>query len=148
MTTRAAADRVADAQRRLQSEANVWVATASPDGIPHLVPFSLGWDGANIQITTPRSTVTALNAAATGRARASLDDADDVVILDGPARVQPIDEVDGGVLAEFVQRLGWDPADNGDDWVLITLTPERVLSWNSLDEGEGRVIMRDGNWLA
>jgi hypothetical protein len=147
VTIRATADRVADAQQRLQSDPNVWVATASPDGLPHLVPFSLGWDGTDIQIATPRSTVTARNVTVTGRARASLDDADDVVILDGPARVQPIEEVEGGVLAEFIQRLGWDPADNGDDWVLITLTPERVLSWNSLDQGEGRVIMRNGAWL-
>lgn len=147
MTIRSTADRITDARQRLQSDTNVWLATASPDGLPHLVPFSLGWDGANIQITTQRNTVTARNVMATGRARASLDDADDVVILDGPARVQPIEEVDGGVLAEFVQRLGWDPAYNGDDWVLITLTPDRVLSWNSLDEGEGRVIMRTGAWL-
>ncbi len=148
MTTRPTVDRVADAQRRLASDVNVWIATASPEGLPHLVPFSLGWDGAHIQITTPGSTVTARNVTATGRARASLDDADDVVILDGPARVQPIDDVDSVVLAEFVQRLGWDPADNGGDWVLITLTPERVLSWNCLDEGEGRVIMRHGAWLS
>jgi len=97
----------------------VWVATASPDGVAHLVPFSPAWDGVDVQFTLGRRS----------------------------ARVEPLADVDAGVLAALVERLGWNPADESGDWVLVSITPDRVLSWNSLGEGEGRVIMRSGTWL-
>ncbi len=126
----------------------MWLATASLDAVPHLVPFSLGWTGSEIHVATPAATATARNVVATGRARASLDDADDVVLIDGSARVEPLATVDSAVLAAFVDRVGWNPATEPGDWVLIVFTPDRALSWNGLDETTGRVIMRNGSWLA
>lgn len=59
---RSAAQRRADAERRLENDANVWIATSSNDGTPHLVPVSLGWDGTQILVATPSATPTARNA--------------------------------------------------------------------------------------
>ena len=42
---RSPAQRRRDTEHRLAHDVDVWVATASPDGVPHLVPLSFDWDG-------------------------------------------------------------------------------------------------------
>lgn len=140
--------RVRDAQHRLASEANIWIATASSSGEPHLVALSLWWDGSSIMATTPAANPVASNIAATGRARASLPDADDVVTMKVAASVTPLADLTTHQLGELVAALGWDPMDESGEWVLLTLTPELIWSWNGLHEDSGRTIMRNGNWLS
>lgn len=142
------AARVADAQRRLGSEANIWIATSSSSGEPHLVALSLWWDGASVMATTPAANRVAINIAATGVARASLPDAEDVVTMKAAASIAPLADVDAGRRAEMVAALGWDPTDESGEWVLLTLTPELIWSWNGLHEDSGRTIMRSGSWLS
>ena len=67
MTDRSTGERAALARMRLESEANVWIASASAAGIPHLVPLSLAWIDEHIVVATPSDTPTARNAAANGR---------------------------------------------------------------------------------
>ena len=45
---RSAAQRKADALALLDTERDVWVATASADGVPALVPLGFWWDGATV----------------------------------------------------------------------------------------------------
>lgn len=144
---RTTAERASAARRRLATEPNVWVATASEAGRPHLVPLSLAWDGVSILVATPTANPTSRNIAATGNARASLADADDVVILDTSATVTALGVLDDAVVATFVERTGWDPRDESSDWSMLTLTPRTVLAWNGISETDGRTIMADGVWL-
>lgn len=148
MEPRDLATRIADSKRRLESDANVWIATASPSGEPHLVALSLWWDGSALLATTPAANPIARNIAATGLARASLESADDVVTMKTVATATPLAEVDGAQVDALVEGLGWDPRDEGSDWVLLTLTPDRVWAWTGLHEIDGRTIMRNGAWLA
>jgi predicted pyridoxine 5'-phosphate oxidase superfamily flavin-nucleotide-binding protein len=60
------AERKARALAKLAHEADVWVATASAEGRPALVPLSLTWDGERIVLATEAAHITAGNAAATG----------------------------------------------------------------------------------
>ena len=46
--------RLIDALARLESDLDVWVATAGSDGTPYLVPLSLDWDGAGCRVRCPR----------------------------------------------------------------------------------------------
>ena len=149
MAIRSTAIRVAEALRRLETEPDVWIATASVDGAPHLSPLSLAWDGAHILVATPTDSPTTRNIVATGRARASLADTTDVIIVRATAAAVPFVEVPAVVAESFVERVGWDPRNQeGGEWSMLTLTPEMVFAWNGEPEIVGRVIMRDGVWLS
>lgn len=143
---RSRADRVADTVARLEREDNVWLATASFEGVPHAVPFSLWWSGERIAVATPADSPTVRNIVATGRTRAMLEDTADVVIIDGIPHVESYDDVPADIATPFVERVGWDPGAEPGEWSMIWLTPMRVLAWNSIDEHDGRTIMSDGVW--
>ena len=148
MTVRSRAERIADARRRLAFDPNVWIATASPDGVPHVVPLSLAWIDEAIVVTTPTDTPTVRNALATGRARACLDSASDVVVIDGAITGVDLQAARAELLDAYVERVGWDPRDDADAWTLLTLAPRRVQAWNGVAEMSGRTLMRDGVWTA
>lgn len=147
MANRSTAERAAQARARLETEANVWISTASADGLPHLVPLSLAWLDEQIVVATPENTLTVRNIAATGRARAALDDADDVVIIDTDAEVVSFDSADPAVVERYVARVGWDPRNMDGVWSLLFLTPTRAHAWIGPAEIEGRTIIRDRSWL-
>jgi len=148
MIARDTARRVADAKLRLESEASIWIATASASGEPHLVALSLWWDGASVLATTPASNPISRNISATGVARASLPDAEDVVTMKAVASVTPLADLEAERIVAMVAALGWDPRSEDGEWVLLTLTPEMIWSWNGLHEDVGRTIMRGGSWLS
>lgn len=125
----------------------MWIATASPTGVPHLVPLSLAWHGDKILVATPTDTPTARNVLATGRARASLDSTTDVVIIDAVAERVDYGEVDEATRATYVSLAGWNPENESGAWSMITLVPHLIHAWNSASEIEGRTIMRDGDWV-
>jgi len=147
MANRPTESRIANAIRRLESEADVWIATASADGVPHLIPLSLAWDGSRILLATPPESPTARNIVATGSARASLPDTDDVVIIVASAVLTPFEDTPGDVVELFVEAAGWDPRKQGGRWSLLTLTPETIHAWKGEPELVGRTIMRDGEWV-
>lgn len=147
MATRSHNDRIVDALRRLETDRNVWISTSSPDGTPHLVPLSLGWDGLRILVATPSATPTARNVAATGKARAALDDADDVVLIAADAQEIPFAEAAEETVEVLVNRIGWSPADESGVWSLLALTPHMVHAWRGVSEIDRRTIMKSGAWL-
>ncbi|MCP3974428.1 MAG: pyridoxamine 5'-phosphate oxidase [bacterium] len=148
MENRSAESRIADTLRRLESEADVWIATASAAGAPHLIPLSLAWDGTNILLATPPGSPTARNIDATGQARASLADTDDVVVIVASAVVTPFERTPDDVADSFAERAGWDPRKNDGRWALLTLAPETIHAWKGEPELVGRTIMRRGEWVS
>lgn len=139
-------ERIVEARRRLASESDVWVATSSATGVPHLVPLSLTWDGTSIVCVTPTGTPTARNITATGRARASLESSSDVVILETAASARDLGEASDDAVERFAAAAGWDPRTGDGPWSVLTLTPETIFSWRGEAEFEGRRLMRDGVW--
>jgi hypothetical protein len=148
MGNRSTKTRIADAIRRLESEPDVWIATASAAGVPHLIPLSLAWDGTNILLATPPGSPTARNIDATGQARASIADTDDVVIIVASAVTTPFEQIPGDVADSFANRTGWDPRLQDAQWALLTLTPETIHAWKGEPELVGRTIMRRGDWAS
>ena len=147
MTNRSTVVRAQQARSRLESEPNVWLATASTAGVPHLVPLSLAWIDDRIVVATPSETPTVQNAMSSERARAALDGADDVVIFDTDAAVFDFGDADESLVSRYVERVGWDPRDNPGRWSMLVLTPRRAQAWNGPSEIAGRTIVRDGRWL-
>ena len=125
---------------------NVWVATGSSDGVPHLVPLSLAWDGNRALVVTRSDTPTAQNAAASGRARLALDSTEDVVMFDAEATVLSISDVGEDEVDCYVRGSGWDPRAATGDWSMLFCSPTCMQVWNSVDETRGRTIMREGTW--
>ncbi|MDJ0959361.1 MAG: pyridoxamine 5'-phosphate oxidase family protein [Acidimicrobiia bacterium] len=144
---RSAQQRRADTIRRLETEPNVWLATASATGTPHLVPLSLAWDGARVLVATPTKSPTVQNAVATRAVKASLDSAEDVVLIEGTVEVLDYSSLDPELADRFVQRAGWSPADQEGEWSLLIVSPRTIRAWNSVTETTGRTIMRQGSWV-
>ena len=61
---RSRAQRRRDTEHRLTPDVDVWVASASADGAPYLVPLSFDWDGEALLLATPTDSPTGRNLAA------------------------------------------------------------------------------------
>jgi hypothetical protein len=144
---RSTAERVRHARARLATDVDLWAATASADGVPYLVPLSFLWrDGRIVMATVERSTAVR-NLRGSGEVRLSLDGLRDVVLVDGTAGLLPLDGIDAAVADAYAAHAGWDPRDDaGNVWVVVT--PVRIRSWREVNELPGRLVMRDGAWLA
>jgi hypothetical protein len=132
--------------------AEVWVASASADGAPHLVPLSLVWDERQVILSVERRSLTARNMAATQRARLALGTTGDVVLIDAVLATEVGTAEAADSLAEtYAGQADWDPRredSDGAGYVYLCLAPERIQVWRSLAEHSGRTIMRAGQWLA
>ena len=142
------ATRKADALALLATPAvDVWVATASPTGAPHLVPVSLAWVDERAVIAVEAASVTARNLAASGTARLAVGPTRDVVMIDATLEAAVDVGADGPLGAAYVAQADWDPR-LSSGYVFLVLRPVRVQAWREANEIAGRTIMRDGTWLA
>ena len=129
---------------------DAWVATASPDGAPYVVPLSLAWVAGQVVLAMPAASRTARNLAATSAARLGVGPTRDVVMIDATVKriVSVTDPQVAGTVGEaFAAQADWDP--RGDKaQVYVVLRPTRIQAWREADEIDGRTLMRDGVWLA
>ncbi|EPH41547.1 pyridoxamine 5'-phosphate oxidase family protein [Streptomyces aurantiacus] len=136
-----------DTEHRLTHDVDVWVATASPDGAPYLVPLSFDWDGETLLLATPADSPTGRNLAATGTARLGLGSTRDVSMIDGEVEVFEIDALPRQRAERFAARTGFDPRVPATPYRWFRITPRRVQAWREENELRGRELMRDGDWL-
>jgi hypothetical protein len=135
-----------DTEYRLTTDVDLWVATASPDGVPWLIPLSFEWDGETVLLATAANSPTGRNLA-TGAVRLGLGDVRDVSMIDGVVEVLAMDALPRERGDRFATRTGFDPRGlPGYRWFRVT--PHRVRSWREENELSGRELMRDGRWLA
>jgi hypothetical protein len=145
---RSAAQRKSDAIEKLNSDQDVWVATADDRGIAHLVPLSLCWHDGTVVVAVEASSRTARNASASGQARLALGPTRDVVMIDAEASVVARMDTGSAIVGSYRERTGWEPGTDGSDWVYVLLKPTRIQAWRDVDEIAGRTVMSDGTWLA
>jgi flavin reductase (DIM6/NTAB) family NADH-FMN oxidoreductase RutF len=144
---RDAATRRTDALDLLTTPAvDVWVATASAAGAPHLVPVSLAWVGERVVIAVAASSVTARNLTASGRARLGVGPTRDVVMIDAVLERSVGVDDDRGLGEDYAAQADWDPRGLAD-YVFLVLRPERLQAWRESNELVGRTLMRAGEWL-
>lgn len=140
--------RKADTLARLGAAvADVWVATT--DGVrPFLVPLTMAWVDERIVLATEESAPTVRNLKAHGRARLALGGSRDVVRVDAVLeRVIPVGEA-SEVGEAYARQSDWDPREAGPPYAFVLLRPERIEAWREENELKGRLLMRDGVWLA
>src|SRR4051812_26712072 len=140
---RSGAERRRDTEHRLEHDVDVWVASASPDGVPYLVPLSFDWDGEALLLATPANSPTGRNLAR-GTVRLGLGPTRDVTMIDGDVEVLASVPQEQG--DRFAARTGFDPRASAYPWFRVV--PRRIQAWREADELTGRELMRDGRWLA
>lgn len=132
-------------------EADAWVATASADGVAHMVPLSIGWAEGHIVLVTESRSVTARNLRPSSPVRLGLGGLRDVVMI--VAEVvgdHALDDSPDEFLSVFTAQSGWDPRGGSDAGLfrLFVLRPVTVQAWREANEITGRTLMKDGEWLA
>jgi hypothetical protein len=139
---RSTEQRIADARRRLEEDADLWIATAA-DGSPWLIPLSFHWTGEAIVMATLRESPTYRNVAGRGGARLALGLTRDVVLVDGQVDLpDTLPEADADATA---RASGYDPRTEPET-AYLRVTPERIQAWRNVAELKGRTIMRGGRW--
>lgn len=141
-------ERRRDTLERLATERDIWVSTAHPEHGPHQVPLWFMWDGRALWMCTGATSATARNVREDPRVRLALPDTSDVVLLQGDVECFPDHEVPGDAAQSFVDKFGWDPRGDDGPFLYIRLVPKTVRAWRGEQELRGRVIMRDGAWVA
>jgi hypothetical protein len=145
---RSRAGRRRDTEHRLTHDIDVWVATASADGGPYLVPLSFDWDGEALLMATPANSPTGRNLAATRTVRLGLGDTRDVSILEGEVEVLELDALPRERGDSFAARAGFDPRALATPYRWFRIFPRRIQAWREENELSDRELMRDGRWLA
>jgi hypothetical protein len=137
-----------DTEHRLAHDVDLWVASASPDGAPHLVPLSFDWDGEALLLATPAGSPTGRNLAAGRVARLGLGHTRDVTMIEGAVEVLELDALPSEQGDRFAARTGFDPRAETTSYRWFRVVPRRMQAWREVDELPGRELMRDGRWLA
>ncbi|GAA2807950.1 pyridoxamine 5'-phosphate oxidase family protein [Kitasatospora sp. CM 4170] len=145
---RSRAGRRRDTERRLAGDVDLWVATASTEGMPYLVPLSFDWDGATLLVATPTASPTGRNLAASRTVRLGLGATRDVTMIDGDVEVLDLSALPAERGDRFAARTGFDPRTLATPYRWFRITPRRIQAWREADELTGRDLMRDGHWLA
>jgi hypothetical protein len=138
---------VRDALARLAADVDLWVATASAEGEPYLVPLSYLWHDGRIVMATAGRTATVRNLRRGGPVRLALDGLRDVVLIDGDVAFVAAADIDPALADAYAAHAGWDPrTDPATTWLVVT--PTRIRAWREVNELPGREVMRAGTWLA
>ena len=141
------AQRRRDTEHRLTNDIDVWVASASADGAPYLVPLSFDWDGEALLMATPTDSPTGRNLAATRAVRLGLGGTRDVAMIEGDVDVIEIGAPSRERGDRFVAHAGLDPRALATPYSWFRITPRRIQAWREVNELPDRELMRDGHWL-
>jgi hypothetical protein len=144
---RTRAQRRKDTERRLAHDVDLWVASASADGVPYLVPLSFDWDGETLLLSTPADSPTGRNLAAGRAVRLGLGPTRDVSMIEGEVETLEIDALPRQRGDRFAARTGFDPRALATPYRWFRVSPRRVQAWREVDELADRELMRDGRWL-
>jgi hypothetical protein len=144
---RSRAQRRRDTENRLAHDIDIWVASASVDGAPYLVPLSFDWDGETLLVSTPADSLTGRNLAATHAVRLGLGHTRDVIMIDGVVEALEIDALSEGRADRFARRTGFDPRVLKTLYRWFKIFPRRIQAWREVNELQDRELMRTGHWL-
>ncbi|HEU5158883.1 MAG TPA: pyridoxamine 5'-phosphate oxidase family protein [Streptosporangiaceae bacterium] len=144
---RSRAQRRRDTEYRLTHDIDVWVASASAEGAPYLVPLSFDWDGEALLMATRADTPTGRNLAGTRAVRLGLGHPRDVSLIEGDVEVLEIDALPRERGDRFAAHAGFDPRGQAVPYRWFRVRPRRIQAWREENELPDRELMRDGRWL-
>lgn len=141
------ATRTADTLAKLTTPAlDGWVSTADASGTPYLVPLSVTWIDERVVLSMGRAMRTARNLEETRAARVGVGPTRDVVMIDATLERSLEVEDDEELGTAYAAQADWDPRGMAD-YHFYVLRPVRIQAWREVNEIQGRVLMKDGQWL-
>jgi hypothetical protein len=146
-TTRSRAQRRRDTEHRLIHDIDVWVASASADGAPYLVPLSFDWDGEALLVATPTDSPTGRNPAATRTVRLGLGHTRDVSMIDGEVEASRSTRCRSSGVTGSPRAPGLDSRAPATPYRWFRISQRRIQAWREVNELPDRELMRDGRWL-
>ena len=144
---RSRAQRRRDTEQRLTRDVDAWVASASADGAPYLVPLSFDWDGEALLVATPADSPTGRNLAAARSVRLGLGHTRDVSMIEGEVEVLEIDALPQDRGDRFAARTGFDPRAPATPYRWFRISPRRIQARREVNQMPDRELMRGGRWL-
>ncbi len=120
--------------RFLQSFRSIWVSTTRPDGRPHAVPVWYWWDGRFIYFVSGEHGQKVRNLAQQPWVIVHAEDADDVIILEGPSVVVTDPAERARVNAAYMEKYV-DPGSGAratiapDTDILYRVNVTHVMAW-------------------
>jgi hypothetical protein len=129
--------------------ADAWVATASPDGIAHMVPLSIAWTDDRILLVTEARSLTVRNLNTSKLARLGVGGTRDVVLIVAElVGDYALGEASAQLVGAYVSQSDWDPtaSPDADAYRLLELRPVQIQAWREIDEISDRTLMRNGEW--
>ena len=114
------------AEERLEASRNYWIVTSGEDGEPAAAPVWGVWAGGTVYFGTSPGSRKGRNLARDPRVLVHLESGDEVVILQGKAEVEEVDE---SVLDAYEAKYGYRPPGTK----LFRLRPARALAWVEAD---------------
>jgi hypothetical protein len=141
------AERRRDTEHRLTQDIDIWVASASADGTPYLVPLSFDWEDGALLVATPTDSPTGRNLAAGRKVRLGLGPTRDVSMIEGDVEVIEMAALPPDRGDRFVARTGFDPRTLTTPYRWFRISPRRIQAWREVNELPYRELMRDGRWL-
>jgi hypothetical protein len=143
---RSRAERRLDTEHRLTHDVDLWVASASLDGVPYLVPLSFDWNGERLLVATPTDSPTGMNLAATRAVRLGVGHTRDVSMIDGEVEVLEIDALPQLRGDRFAAGTDFDPRALATPYRWFRISPRRIHAWHEVIEMPDRELMGDGRW--
>ena len=140
--------RKADVLAALEQQADMWLSTADPSGLPHLIPVSAWWDGTDLVIATAGASRTARNMKMSRAVRLAVGSPADAIMIDAEVIEAPAVDESAELARGFAAAVGWDPREVAKGWIFFRLRPTRIQAYRGYDELEGREVMRGSKWLA
>lgn len=144
---RSRVERKQHALRLLESELDVWVATADAAGGPTLMPLTFWWDGEAVWLATRPANPTGANMAASGTVRLCFGTTRDVVHVEGDVTAFTAAALPAGVGDAFAAKDGWDPRKEPEPYDFYRVAPRQLRAWGTVEELRGRLLMKGGRWL-
>ena len=136
-----------DTLKRLAEDVDAWVATASPDGSPYLMPLSFLWTDDTVLLSTALKNPTSLNIQASGQIHLAIGQTRDVILITGTAELVTPEDLPQETADAFATKAGFDPRAATTPYPYFRVTPTRIQAWREVNELKNRDLMQDGSWL-
>ncbi len=132
----------------LEAAVDIWVASASSDGVPYLVPLSHHWDGQTLLLATSADSRTSQNLVTNGTVRLAVGHTRDLCLIDGTVEALEMADLAPGRADAFAAHAGFDPRTLTTRYLWLRVAPQRVQAWREENEIAGRELMTNGRWTA
>ena len=135
-----------DTLHRLEHDIDAWVATASLDGTPYLMPLSFLWNGKTILLSTAANNPTARNLRTNPHLHLTLGTTRDVTHITATTETLRTADLTAAETTAFAHKAGFDPSPL-PNYLYFRATPTQIQSWREVNELKDRLLMQSTTWL-